>query len=390
VGSGLLYALGRHLFPAPTTRIYLLLCAGFTPWLFAVSRISFELIALFPILAFFLCATYRAFEWESQRWAVAAGCAIGLSVYAYSTFRLLAPLHVIAVLLCYAPKRQGRLLALFVAGAVIASLPFVGYALGHFGNLTERFAGLTYLSSNELSVTDKLWTFLDRYFGYLSPGFLAFDGDANRRHHTGFGGELLLPTAVLLIVGVLWTLVSGELRRRPFVRLLVIGLFLAPVAAALTGDRQHSLRAFSMVPFALLLSAYGIGRLEKWRIAEVMVLLTAVNAAVYADDYFRRYPPTSAVAFENYGFRQAMLQAREMARRNVVVADEGNQPYIDTLFFDSVLPNPRGVRAVLADGKELQPGDVLIRPAQPGEPTNLETTAPGSRYSVRPYDLHRR
>src|SRR5262245_50528365 len=49
-GAVLTYRLGRHLFPDAATRLYLLVCLGFTPWLFTLSRISFEVISLFPVI----------------------------------------------------------------------------------------------------------------------------------------------------------------------------------------------------------------------------------------------------------------------------------------------------------------------------------------------------
>ena len=108
-GCGFTYLLGRRLFPDSASRLYLLVCLGFTPWLFSLSRISFEVIVLFPVLALFLFAACRAYEDDSPHWAVGAGAAIGLSIYAYSTFRLLSPLHLLAVLLCFPQRRYWRL-----------------------------------------------------------------------------------------------------------------------------------------------------------------------------------------------------------------------------------------------------------------------------------------
>jgi 4-amino-4-deoxy-L-arabinose transferase-like glycosyltransferase len=386
-GSGLTYLLGRRLFTDGVSRLYLLICLGFTPWLFSLSRISFEVIVLFPVLALFLLATTRAYQDHSPGWALVAGTAIGVSIYAYSTFRLLAPLHLLAVVLSFPQRRFWRLHCFLAVGAVLAFLPYIAYTVDHFANLTQRFSGITYLNRNDLTAGDKIATFVKHYAGYFDPSFLAMDGDHNRRHHTGFGGELLLPSAVMLVLGVVTLVVRGQVISSPFVRLLLFGLLLAPMAAALTSDTQHSLRAFSMVIFAVLLSVYGVRYLARWRLDRVIVLLTAANAGLYVVHYFSAYPPVSAVAFENYGFREALLRARSMARGKIIISNEGNQPYINMLFFDSVLPDPqRKVPVVLGNRDDLRDGDVLVYPARPGDTTDREGLDERSLYAVRPYE----
>ena len=76
----------------------------------------------------------------------------------------------------------------------------------------------------------------------------------------------------------------------------------------------------------------------------------------------------------------ALLEARDMTTGRIVVSSEGNQPYINILFFDSVLPDSRGKPpVVLGRSGDLREGDVLIYPVRPGDTTT------GSLYAVRPY-----
>jgi 4-amino-4-deoxy-L-arabinose transferase-like glycosyltransferase len=379
-GAALIYRLGRRLFPDAASRLYLLLCLGFTPWLFSISRIAFEVVALFPVLAFFLLATFRAYEENSARWALAAGTTIGLSLYAYSTFRLLAPLQVLVVVACYPHRRYLRLHRRFVAGAALASLPFCAYLVLHPHELTARFAFLTYLERDDLGLLDKIGMFAQRYLGYFGPGFLALSGDPLRRHHTGFGGELLLPTYVLLVLGLITLVRGGELKRSPFARVLLLSLLISPVAAALTIDPRHSLRAFSMVVFAILLSTYGVRYARRWRLASALVALTAVNAALYTADYFRRYPAESVVAFENYGFREALLTARDRTHGRIVVSQAGN--YINALFFDSVLPDARHIPVVLGRPEDMRPGDVYVFELAPGAAPEIRPAVERGFYAV--------
>jgi hypothetical protein len=354
LGSCLLYALTLRLFADKTTRLYVALSLAFTPWLFALSRVSFELISLYPLLALHLLALHRGFEESSPRWALVSGMAIALCVYAYTTFRLLAPLYaILALLCCFAPQHR-RLRFPFALGAAVSASPFAVYTLHHMDNLAGRFDSLTYVSDPALPGFSKAAIFLTNYMDYFSPSFLALSGDPNLRHHTGYGGELLIPTVLLLCVAL------AALRndwRSPFRLYLVGGLLLAPVAAALTTDAHHSLRAFSLVVFAIILSAYAFRTLTLV-VARSAVALTAACALLYVINYFAFYPPASAIAFESYGFKHTLNEALVHTRGRVILSDEGNVPYINLLFFGSL----SGTRIPLLCGsrRDARPGDVYI------------------------------
>ena len=303
-----------------------------------------------------LCDPANVGEAVHRRGPPSAGCAIGLAAYAYSTLRLLAPLYVVAALLCNLDRRRRREWLAFAGAAALTALPLAIYLLSHAANLAARFDILTYLHDPALTLADKLQYFLGRYFEYFAPPFLALDGDPNLRHHTGFGGELLFATALLLFVGIAGAIASRDERRDPFVRLLIVDLALSPLAAALTLDHDHSLRAFPLVVFAILLSAYGLrwitrrfGALASGALAAA----AALQAAFYLHDYFVAYPAVSARAFENYGFKDALVRAASIAQNRIVVDSADNQPYISALFFGALMPEKARVPIVVGDLKSL-------------------------------------
>ena len=152
VGSLCLFLLACRLFTESRTRLYVAICLSFTPWLFSLSRVSFEFVILYPLLALHLLALYRGFEENSPRWALVSGMAIGLCLYAYTAFRLLALFYTIAVLLCYVNPRFRRVQIPFILGVGVCSVPFAVYAFHHFSNLTARFNATTYLSNPTLSL----------------------------------------------------------------------------------------------------------------------------------------------------------------------------------------------------------------------------------------------
>ncbi|HKS75616.1 MAG TPA: glycosyltransferase family 39 protein [Terriglobales bacterium] len=354
MGTFCLYGLARRLFDDSNTRLYVALSLAFTPWIFSLSRVSFELIALYPLLAVHLLALHHGFDEHSTRWAALAGMAVGLCIYAYSTFRLLTPLYGATALVCYSAPRYRRSQLAFAVGALICTVPYALYAISHLDALTGRFDMLTYVRDPALSFVAKGSLFVAKYTGYFSPSFLAVSGDANRRHHTGFGGELLISTVILLCIAVP---TFARDWRNPFRLYLILGLLFAPIPAALTRDHFHSLRAFSMVIFSVLLSAYGFRSLTP-RLARAAVAVTGCCAILYLIHYFEIYPPKSAVAFENFGFKQTLDQAVHDTHGRIVLSSEGNQPYINLRFFGSLAGYQ--VPLVVGSRSDALPGDIYI------------------------------
>jgi 4-amino-4-deoxy-L-arabinose transferase-like glycosyltransferase len=361
LGSLVLYDLCRRLTRDTAVRLYAAICLGFTPWLFVLSRISYEVIWLYPLLAVHLWAVHATCERGRRRWAVVAGIALGLSAYAYSTFRLLAPLQALAVVVAYPQREYWRRHALTLATFGLALLPLAAYLFAHPDALTARFAQLTWLHEPGWSPGQRIGAFAGRYIGYFSPDFLALHGDANPRHHTGVGGELLLATAGLAFAGFVLAL---RRRAAAFERVLVLGVLVAPVAASLTRDYGHSLRAFSMVVPVILLSVVAASALRRRfgaTVAAALAFAAAIQATAYAVDYFRAYPQRSIAAFEGYDFETTARVAQERARGRVVVDAWQNQPYVRLLFERALHPADRAAPSLVLGTKDnLSAGDEFV------------------------------
>ena len=112
-----------------------------------------------------------------------------------------------------------------------------------------------------------------------------------------------------------------------------------------------------MIVFVVMLSAYGLRSLSP-SVVRGAVAATAVCAALYIGQSCYFYPPYSAVAFENYDFKGTLDEALNRAPGRVVLSDTGNQPYINLLFFGSLL----GTHVPLQIGTpdDVRPGDIYI------------------------------
>jgi hypothetical protein len=239
-----------------------------------------------------------------------------------------------------------------------AFVPYILYALERSENLTVEFTAKTYLYDPKLSFLEIAANFFSRYFEYFSPSFLLWAGDrSTARHHTGFGGEFLFTTVILVVLAAI------ALRREPINRFrlyLFLGVLVAPVSAALTNAHLHSLRSVSMSVFIIMLSGYGM-RWLKPSLARATIALTVLAATAYTLHYFTMYPPTSAVAFENAGFSEVFSEALDRAQRShgrVVLSNSDRDQYINLRFFGSVMETR--VPLVFGSRNDLRLGDVFI------------------------------
>ncbi len=312
-------AAGIALFAAELTRrwdvgVAIGATAAVSPWLFVLGRIGWEAVSFPAVTAFAFWTLLRGVRTGRGREIAASGALFGLSLYAYSTARLLAPLTVGAVALLHARHPEARRHAWrFLLPFAILAAPLAGYMLLHPGVLTWRLASAS-IGADGASPAGILGRFLLNHAGYFSPRFLFLEGDPNPRHGTG-RGVLLWMWAPLIALGM-WR--AWKRRRDPAVLSVAAALILAPAGAALLGHGQpHAIRSISAVVFWAGLAALGLQRLLEWSPRGHGAILALAVAAVievgpFANDYFGAYRTRAYGAFDDG--RGAVLQ-EAFARR---------------------------------------------------------------------------
>ncbi|MBM4260165.1 MAG: hypothetical protein FJ145_01870 [Deltaproteobacteria bacterium] len=328
--------------------------AGLTPWLFTLSRVSFEVISFPFFIALAWWCWLRGIKSAAIAWFFVCGLAWGVAIFTYSTARLMAPVIVLALLISYYREiKEQRFRPL------IAAVPFglcllllATWMIQHPGALTARFADISIARDSHDSL---IWMgrFIGNYLTYLSPQFLFLNGDTNLRHHTGFGGELFLVAFPAVIAGLahIW-----QNRSRANVRFVLAGFLLFPLAASLTADSAHSLRTANVIPFVVVMVAWGILYLRaligaQRVLAALLVLVAALEAGGFFVDYFFSYPERARAWF-NAGLPEAIkislqrdpsqselhysMQAFRDENFESTVPDI--QPYMQFLFFGKLDP----------------------------------------------------
>ncbi|MHB8719361.1 MAG: hypothetical protein ACYDAC_10795 [Candidatus Dormibacteria bacterium] len=319
--------------------LVLALCA-LTPWLTIESRVGFEVVSMLATLSCAMWCLSVAVERHSARWYAAAGGALALSVYAYSTGRVAILLLAGALAVGLgAEGRRGRawLAALPPVGGAYAVLAWWNFA--HPGALTARF-DLINIWADGAAPLVVAGRFVGNYLTYFGPHFLFLNGDARLRHATGFGGMLPLVMLPLLLAGAaaMW-----RRRREPYIRVLALFVLVAPVSAALTNESvPHSLRAAVMLPMLVGVAIEGLRMLCEWRARPVVLAVAAtalaVQGALFTADMYGAWPTRSAIDFDA-GEIDAIVRAHALAGATpLLLSSTLDAPYISAAF--ALRPRP--------------------------------------------------
>ncbi len=374
-----------------------LLSAGLTPWLAVEGRVGFEVISMVLALSVALLCLVHLLEDGGVGWGLGAGVALGVSIYAYSTGRLLIALLTVLLLAVLLPRRRRAETLAVILPVAAAYLVLAVWSQGHPGALTGRFGSLS-ITADHPSPLVAVQRLVRNYATYVGAPFLATHGDSNPRHNTGFGGMLLLAMLPPVLLGVATCL---RHLRSPLHRLLLGGLLIAPVPAALTAEgTPHALRASAMLPFLLVIAVLGWAVLlpslldRRLRAAALVLLLAAGGeAAAFERDLYADWPGRALGAFDT-GELDAIQRAHDQsAGRLVHLSTSLDQPYIQALF--QLRPDPQdyvrqglasvGVELTAPDrmGDDAHAGDLLVlapgdQPPAGAQPLFEETATVGS------------
>jgi 4-amino-4-deoxy-L-arabinose transferase-like glycosyltransferase len=297
------------------------------PWSIHFSRIGFEshLSLFWLVLAVYLVIRKKL---------IIASLAVILGIYTYFSLRFLAPSLFIITFLLYSKTKITQ----FILGSAL-----IGISLIIMVKSPNYAASQQYRLSNDNLITstepkpERLKKFILNYSSYFDPQFLLVSGDPNLRHHSGFGGELLLVQGILLLAGLV-ALLNFRCKET---WLILAWLFLSPTVAALVNETPHASRAiYMMVPLAWLIGL-GWSRFKRFP-ALIIGLFLIINLSVYLHDYFVHYPDRSAKTWIK-PYKDAAMQTYD--RYPVYINPSLYKPELYFAFYQNDLkllkPNPK-------------------------------------------------
>ena len=212
------------------------------PWVFPVSRncaYAGLTAAIFGMVKGFILSTPHCVGGQLAvlYWPGLSGRS--LSTRSRSVCLFFAPLAVGCGVVLWRPLvRRWRVVLATAISALVFLLPMIISAPWSPGALTTRFQQVN-LFHGVAPLGEVMVSVASRYLDYFSPRFLLISGDPGLCHHTGRGGELYWCLAPLIIAGLY---VVMRYWRGSHVRIVLVGLLVSPVSAALTVDRMHSTR----------------------------------------------------------------------------------------------------------------------------------------------------
>ena len=366
----------HSIFNCPTISALIL---ATSPWHLQFSRGGWEVNAA---LFFILLGIYGFLRGlEKPMYLFLFVISLAISLYTYHSARLISPLLALSLVILYwkqlFPERliksnsqhstfnfQPRIKVILSAVilGLLMSLPLAAQLLSKEGQ--SRFTGVSVFADSgplwqalemrrehgDLNLYVKAihnqylsygLRFVKNYLSHFSPRFLFVTGDEIARSKVPGMGQSYLLLFPFLFLGLL-SLLKLDSKGKKFI---LFWFLIAPVAAALTFQSPHALRAQNMVIplsfiFALgLLSFFDIlsvfkNLFVKIVIGIVLAFFSIYSVGQYLHQYYVHYSKELAFAWQ-YGFDQIAAYSKENYDKydKIIISDRYDQPYILMAFF---------------------------------------------------------
>jgi len=357
-----LYFLVKELFKSERLALVSSLFLAISPWHLHFSRGGWEVNTATFLIVLGLWLFFKALA--KPRYYLFSVVSFVLSLYAYHAARIIVPLLVFGLLIIYWRQLKRNLKMLVVAagvgfillfplvldftkGAVVSRVAGVGLFSdpGPLSRINEQrgqhadFQGLGAKLLHNKAVNYGL-AFAQNWAEHFWGEFLFLSGDDIQRNKVPETGTMYLVDLIFILAGIV-AIAKNSKGWGP----ILIWLLLAPLAAALTFQSPHALRAQNMVVPLVVISAHGLMTMVRWlqklknkKLLAVgywsLVILVGWGLARYLHIYYvhlaKEYPFSS-----QYGLKELVSYVgnEENKYKKVWVTDRYDQPYIMFLFY---------------------------------------------------------
>lgn len=268
------------------------LAVAISPWGIHFSRLAVE--GNLVVIVFAL-ALYVLLESLKHRNYFILGAAIfGLTTHVYYSDRITAVLFLPMFLLMFWREYLNRKKEILVGFILFALILLPHLFILKSGALTKRLTQVSYLNniSQDSSTLEKVdyvsGQFMDHYLYYFSPKNLFFDSGQNLGRTTHDLSVFYPWFFVFVILGIS---ILYKNRTSNLVKIIVLSVFITPIAAGLTGDLFYPLRVLDFLWIITII--IGFGFLRFWDIirnklfsSSVIILIVIYSLFTFYVSYF--------------------------------------------------------------------------------------------------------
>jgi 4-amino-4-deoxy-L-arabinose transferase-like glycosyltransferase len=308
----LMYFLARALFHTDTLAVIAAVLLALTPALFIHSRLGFDHHYPALFVTGWLLGLVAFLERPRLRSLFLATLTLGVGVYSYLASLVMMPIYfcLTCAQLLERHRRTARVWLVAIAGFALPLTLLVVWTATHRAQYAQSVGTYKLYDSSKLNPLQGLHEMLSYtslterssvYYTAFDPSFLLFGGDTSMVHSTRRAGVFLFPVGAFLALGLYRILTR---RRAWWELLLVAGLLVSPLAAAIVAEPYRISRQMVMIPFAILIATrgveWGLGATHRaWRIATIALLAAVpIQFALFNRDYMTDYRVRSAGWFE--------------------------------------------------------------------------------------------
>ena len=303
LGVVLIYALGRRLFPGARGSIRPVAILLFAPVYYMLTRVAVDAVYATPLVLGSMTSACSHSSDDAASTPCRRRGAAGAGFYSQTVAPIMMTsyLGVCLLALWVGHQRTLRVWAWLIGTFAVMLVPAAAWLLIHPEASRTRSAARAIHAAHLRNPLDGLramlnWGSLTNrasvYWEFLNPAFLFFPADLDTLSLTRGSGPFPFTLLLLLPFGAHRIIRQSAPATSV---LLLVGLLVAPLAAATFGENHTLDRALPLAPFMALAAAFGIDALATmgrpwWRaVGIVLFLLIPLQFAVFGVDYLTRY-----------------------------------------------------------------------------------------------------
>lgn len=357
----MIYLLTREFFKLELLALLTAFLLTISPWHLHFSRGGWEVNAATTLILAGIWMFIKSLK--KPKFLPLAVFFLSLSLYTYHSARIIVPLLVLGLLIIYR-KFFLENKKIIVVNCLFGFLLLTPLVISFFsGAGVSRFSGVGFTAqtgpewrANELRGQHRNWNnlpvrllhnkfvtyslnFLQNYSDHFDGNFLFVNGDIIERNRVPEAGLMYFFEIPFVLLGIYFFFT----KRPENWPVVFLWLAVAPIAAAMTFQTPHALRAHNMVIPLTIISAYGLWNIWQWvkfqkslriLLYGYLVILVPWSIARYLHEYYIHYPKTYPVAWE-YGFKELVEYIKPLAKdyNKIYVTETYDQPYILFLFY---------------------------------------------------------